>query len=172
MVYASAQKNIGPAGLAVVIVREDLLDQAMDITPAVFNYGDQAKNESKVNTLPTYSIYITGLVFSWLLNRGGVSEAQRLNKDKAARLYALIDSSDIYRCKVANIDRSRVNICFHLPDESLERNFLDDAQERGLINLKGHGAAGGIRASVYNAMPSRGVDALIGFMQDFAARKS
>lgn len=170
MVYASAQKNIGPAGLTVIVIRDDLLDRAMDITPAVFNYGMQARNNSKINTLPTYSIYITGLIFSWLLELGGLAEVERLNKHKAESLYAVIDANDLYHCNIASDDRSHVNICFHLSDDSLETDFLNEAENQGLINLKGHGVEGGIRASLYNAMPQAGVDALINFMQDFSAR--
>ena len=170
MIYASAQKNIGTAGLTIVIIRDDLLDQSMDITPAVFNYHEQAKNKSKVNTLPTYSIYIAGLVFRWLLNLGSLDEIEGLNKRKAEALYAVIDKDDQYQCSVHAADRSTVNICFNLNDKSMETVFLKEAASRGLINLKGHGARGGLRASLYNAMPQSGVDALINFMQDFFAR--
>ena len=168
MVYASAQKNVGPAGLTLVIIREDLLDQAMDITPAVFNYGFQAKNDSRVNTQPTYSIYLASLNFAWILRQGGVAVLESVNRQKSKKLYALIDQDDFYFCPVAEADRSMVNVCFYLRDAALETLFLEKAKQAGLINLNGHGAAGGIRASLYNAMPVAGVDALIGFMQSFA----
>lgn len=171
MIYASAQKNIGPAGLTVVVIRDDLLDQALDITPAVFNYGMQARNNSRVNTPPTFSVYVAGLIFSWLLDIGGLTEIERLNKQKAERLYAAIDADDLYQCPAAEPDRSRVNICFRLPDVSMEAKFLDEAEKRGLMNLKGHPSSGGIRASLYNAMPLAGVDALAALMQDFSARR-
>ncbi len=170
MIYASAQKNVGPAGLTIVIIHESLLDQAMAITPAVFNYGLQARSNSRINTPPTYSVYIAGLVFSWLLERGGLATVGRENRCKAQRLYGAIDGDDLYRCPVEPADRSLVNVCFHLADESLESAFLCEATQQGLIHLEGHGASGGIRASLYNAMPDEGVDALIGFMQSFSAR--
>jgi phosphoserine aminotransferase len=172
MIYASAQKNVGPAGLTIVIIRESLLDQAMAITPAVFNYGLQVRGSSRINTPPTYSVYIAGLIFSWLLDRGGLATVGRQNRQKAQRLYGAIDEDGLYCCPVEPADRSLVNVCFHLADESLEAAFLCEADRHGLINLKGHGAAGGIRASLYNAMPVEGVDALIGFMQSFSVRHS
>jgi phosphoserine aminotransferase len=172
MLYASAQKNIGAAGLTIVIIRDDLLEQSMDITPAVFNYGEQAKNNSRVNTLPTYSIYISGLIFRWLLDLGGLDEVDVLNKRKADALYAVIDSDDQYQCSVHAADRSTVNICFNLTDKSMETIFLKEATSLGLINLKGHGVRGGIRASLYNAMPLEGVDALTEFMHGFSVRHS
>ncbi|UCC55507.1 MAG: 3-phosphoserine/phosphohydroxythreonine transaminase [Gammaproteobacteria bacterium] len=168
MVYASAQKNIGPAGLTLVIIREDLLDQAMDITPAVFNYGFQAKNDSRVNTQPTYSLYLASLIFAWILRQGGVATLESLNRQKSRKLYDLIDADDFYFCPVAEADRSLVNVCFYLREPALEARFLENAEQAGLIHLKGHGAAGGIRASLYNAMPVAGVEALTGFMQSFA----
>jgi phosphoserine aminotransferase len=170
MLYASAQKNIGVAGLTIVIIREDLLDQGMDITPTVFSYHEQAKNSSRVNTLPTYSIYISGLIFRWLLDLGGLAKIETLNNKKAEALYANIDNDEQYLCAVNPTDRSNVNICFNLKDKSLESIFLKKATSLGLLNLKGHGARGGIRASLYNAMPQSGVDALINFMQDFSEK--
>lgn len=170
MLYASAQKNIGVAGLTIVIIRDDLLEQSMDITPTVFNYGEQAKNNSRVNTLPTYSIYISGLIFKWLLEQGGLNKVERLNKQKAEALYAAIDNDEQYYCVVNEANRSTVNICFNLKNKSMEPTFLKEATSQGLINLKGHGAQGGIRASLYNAMPQSGVDSLINFMQDFSSR--
>jgi len=170
MLYASAQKNIGTAGLTMVVIRDDLLEQSMDITPVVFNYGEQAKNNSKVNTLPTYSIYISGLIFRWILDLGGLDKVEALNKEKAEALYTAVDNNEQYYCVVNKTDRSTVNICFNLNDESMELAFLKEASSLGLINLKGHGVRGGIRASLYNAMPQSGVDALVNFMQDFSAR--
>lgn len=172
MVYASAQKNVGPAGLTIVIIRDSLLDQCLDITPAVFNYGLQARSNSRINTPPTYSVYIAGLIFSWLLDKGGLAAVEQRNRQKAGRLYAAINADGFYRCPVIPADRSLVNVCFRLPDAALERDFLDEAETCGLVNLEGHGVTGGIRASLYNAMSLEGVDALIGFMQDFSARHS
>jgi len=169
MLYASAQKNIGIAGLTIVIVRDDLLDQGMEITPAVFSYCQQARNNSRVNTLPTYSIYMSGLIFRWLLNMGGLKEVETLNERKAESVYSVIENDENYQCSVHALDRSTVNICFNLNDESTEAIFLREAASVGLINLKGHGARGGLRASLYNAMPQAGVDALTNFMQDFSA---
>jgi phosphoserine aminotransferase len=169
MLYASAQKNIGVAGLTIVIVRDDLLDQGMDITPAVFSYCQQAKNNSRVNTLPTYSIYMSGLIFKWLLNIGGLNEVETLNRRKAEALYSVIENDENYQCSIHAADRSTVNVCFNLNDESTEEIFLREAARQGLINLEGHGARGGLRASLYNAMPQAGVDALTSFMQDFSA---
>ena len=170
MLYASAQKNIGAAGLTIVIIRDDLLNQSMEITPAVFNYGGQARNNSRVNTLPTYSIYISGLIFRWILDLGGLDKVEALNREKAEALYTAIDNNEQYYCVVNKTDRSTVNICFNLKNESMESTFLKEASGLGLINLKGHGVRGGIRASLYNAMPKSGVDALINFMQDFSSR--
>jgi len=170
MLYASAQKNLGAAGLTIVIIRDDLLDQSMEITPTVFNYGKQAKNNSRINTLPTYSIYISGLIFKWILDLGGLDKVEALNKEKAEALYTAIDNNEQYYCAVNKTDRSTVNICFNLIDESMGSTFLKEASNLGLINLKGHGARGGIRASLYNAMPKSGVDALINFMQDFSIK--
>ena len=172
LVYASAQKNVGPAGLTIVIIRDSLLDQYLDITPAVFNYGLQARNDSRINTPPTFSVYIAGLVFAWLLEMGGLAVVWQRNRQKAERLYAVIDADDFYLCPVVPADRSLMNVCFHLSDPLLEAEFLSQAGKRGLLNLKGHGVTGGIRASLYNAMPPEGVDALIGFMQDFSAGHS
>ncbi len=172
LLYASAQKNIGPTGLTVIIIRNDLLDQAMDIIPSVFNYGLQAKNNSRVNTPPTYSIYIAGLVFSWLLEKGGLTVIEQINTRKAERLYEVIDTDSFFHCTVEPADRSMVNVCFELDNESLATDFLNEANRNDIINLKGHGVRGGIRASLYNAMPVEGVDALIEFMQGYSARNS
>lgn len=170
LVYASAQKNVGPTGLTIVIINDNLLDQAMDIVPAVFNYGRQAK--SRVNTPPTYSVYMAGLMFSWLLEQGGIEKIEQQNIIKAKRLYDAIDNDDFYLCTVNPNDRSIANICFELTNPDLAENFLDQAKENGLLNLKGHGVRGGIRASNYNAMPIEGIDALIDFMQSYSASHS
>ncbi len=167
VIYGGAQKNIGPAGLCIVIVREDLLDRASPLTPAVFNWKIQAENQSMINTPPTYSIYIAGLVFEWLLAQGGVPAIEQQNIEKAALLYNYIDSTDFYSNKVALNNRSRMNIPFFLADESLNDVFLKGAEASGLLQLKGHRAVGGMRASIYNAMPIAGVQALVSYMQAF-----
>jgi len=170
MIYASAQKNIGPSGLTIVIIRDDLLDQAMDIVPAVFNYGRQA--QTRINTPSTYSVYMAGLMFSWLLDQGGIEKVEQQNRLKAKRLYDVIDSDNFYLCPVNPADRSLANICFELTNADLADDFLNEAKENGLLNLKGHGVRGGIRASNYNAMPLEGMNALIDFMENYAADKS
>ncbi len=167
VIYAGAQKNIGPAGLCIVVVREDLLGKASPLTPAVFNWKTQAENQSMINTPPTYSIYIAGLVFEWLLAQGGVESIEKVNIAKAKLLYDAIDHSDFYINRVATQNRSRMNIPFFLKDESLNDAFLKGAQAQGLLQLKGHRSVGGMRASIYNAMPIEGVQALVAYMQDF-----
>lgn len=167
VIYAGAQKNIGPAGLCIVIVREDLLGRASPLTPAVFNWKTQAENQSMINTPATYSIYIAGLVFEWLLAQGGVAAIEKANIAKATLLYDYMDATDFYVNRVAKADRSRMNIPFFLRDETLNNAFLKGASERGLLQLKGHRAVGGMRASIYNAMPIEGVQALVAFMQEF-----
>ena len=169
VIYAGAQKNIGPAGLCIVIVRDDLLDKASKLTPAVFNWKTQAANQSMTNTPPTYSIYIAGLVFEWLLAQGGVAAIEQKNIAKAKLLYAYIDSSALYSNNIAINNRSRMNIPFFLADESLNDTFLKGADAAGLFQLKGHRMVGGMRASIYNAMPIEGVQALIGYMKAFAS---
>jgi phosphoserine aminotransferase len=168
LIYASAQKNVGPAGLTVVILREDLLGGALPQTPAVFDYTRQAEACSKVNTPPTYAIYLAGLVFKWLKAQGGLKTAQRESAIKSAKLYGAIDAGDFYGTAVPPEDRSLVTVCFGLAESSLESSFLAEAQAAGLLNLKGHPASGGLRASLYNAMPQEGVDALVDFMEGFA----
>ncbi len=167
VIYGGAQKNIGPAGLCIVIVREDLLGHASPLTPAVFNWKTQAENQSMINTPPSYSIYIAGLVFEWLLEQGGVAAIEKVNIAKAKLLYDCIDSSDFYVNHVAVPNRSRMNIPFYLRDESLNEAFLKGAEAQGLLQLKGHRAVGGMRASIYNAMPIEGVQALVAYMQAF-----
>lgn len=167
VIYAGAQKNIGPAGLCIVVVREDLLDVASKQTPSVFHWKIQADNRSMVNTPPTYSIYMAGLVFEWLLEQGGVAAIEKVNIAKASLLYDYIDSTDFYTNNVAVANRSRMNVPFFLKDDALNANFLKGADVRGLLQLKGHRSVGGMRASIYNAMPIEGVQALIDYMKEF-----
>jgi phosphoserine aminotransferase len=168
VIYAGAQKNIGPAGLCIVIVREDLLNQASAQTPAVFHWKTQAENHSMINTPPTYGIYIAGLVFEWLLEQGGVAAIEQQNIKKAQLLYDYIDTSGFYYNSITIENRSRMNVPFRLRDESLNDAFLKGAEANGLLQLKGHRIVGGMRASIYNAMPLEGVQALIAYMQTFA----
>jgi phosphoserine aminotransferase len=170
VVYAGAQKNIGPAGLTLVLVREDLLDRARPECPSILNYGAQAKADSMLNTPATFGIYLAGLTFEWLIAQGGLPAIERANIAKARRLYDEIDASGFYRNAVAPADRSRMNVCFFLPDDRLNAPFLAGAAERGLMQLKGHRAVGGMRASLYNAMPLAGVEALCEWMREFTQR--
>ena len=167
LIYAGAQKNIGPAGLVLVIVREDLLGQAIPETPTVLDYRKMADADSMVNTPPTFSVYLAGLTFKWLLDRGGLAAIERANVDKARLLYDYIDSSDFYSNPVAREDRSRMNVPFTLRDAGHDGAFLEQAEARGLSQLKGHRSVGGMRASIYNAMPREGVEALVAFMEEF-----
>jgi len=167
MIYAGAQKNIGPAGLCIVIIRDDLLGKARDITPTMFNYSVHADNDSMYNTPATYAWYVAGLVFEWLKDLGGLTAMAAVNKRKAEKLYAVIDSSNFYGSPVAKNARSWMNVPFTLADPELDAEFLAKASEKGLITLKGHRSVGGMRASIYNAMPEEGVDALVAFMQEF-----
>lgn len=168
VIYAGAQKNIGPAGLTIVIVREDLLGRARRDCPSVFDYAKQIAGNSMVNTPPTFSIYVAGLVFEWLAAQGGVSAIARANIAKAELLYATIDESGFYRNDVDKADRSRMNVPFFLRDARLDDEFLSGAKARGLVQLKGHRAVGGMRASIYNAMPREGVEALCDYLREFA----
>jgi phosphoserine aminotransferase len=170
VIYAGAQKNMGPAGLTVVVVRDDLLDRALPITPSVFHWKEQAEAESMLNTPPTYAIYVAGLVFEWLLAQGGVSAMEKRNVAKAKLLYDYLDATGFYANPVAKADRSRMNVPFKLRDESLDGAFLKGAEERGMLQLKGHRSVGGMRASIYNAMPLEGVQALVDYMKDFERR--
>lgn len=172
VIYGGAQKNIGPAGLCLVIVREDLLDRASPLTPAVFHWKTQAENQSMINTPPTYSIYIAGLVFEWLLAQGGVEAIEKVNIAKANLLYDYLDQTDFYYNPIQPAYRSRMNIPFRLRDETLNEVFLKAADTRGLLQLKGHRSVGGMRASIYNAMPVEGVQALVEFMQEFEKNNS
>ncbi|MDO4906130.1 MAG: 3-phosphoserine/phosphohydroxythreonine transaminase [Lautropia sp.] len=167
MIYAGAQKNIGPAGLSLVIIRDDLLETARPCTPSVLSYRSLADNDSMLNTPPTYSIYLAGLVFQWLEAQGGLATMERRNIEKARLLYDAIDASTFYQSPVAREYRSRMNVPFTLADSALEGTFLQGARERGLENLQGHRSVGGMRASIYNAMPRAGVEALVEYMRDF-----
>jgi phosphoserine aminotransferase len=170
VIYAGAQKNIGPAGLVIVIVREDLLGRARRETPGIIDYKTMAENDSMWNTPSTLSWYFAGLVFDWLAEQGGLEAMGKINERKAAKLYGAIDSSGFYKNPVDKAYRSWMNIPFTLPDAALDKPFLQEAKAAGLTNLKGHRVVGGMRASLYNAMPEAGVDALIAFMADFAKR--
>ena len=170
VIYAGAQKNIGPAGLTLVIVRRDLLGKAHALCPAMLNWQTADENDSMYNTPPTFSLYLAALVFDWLEEQGGLTAMEVLNRRKAEKLYAAIDSSDFYANPVELASRSLMNIPFTLADASLDKAFLSESEAAGLLNLKGHRSVGGMRASVYNAVPEAAVDALIAFMQGFEAR--
>ncbi len=167
IIYAGTQKNMGPAGATVVIVREDLLGKAQASLPAIFNYEKQAAQGSMLNTPATYNWYLVGLVLQWLKKQGGIAAMEIINQRKAAALYTAIDNSSLYSNPVAVADRSRMNIPFILADKALEADFLAAAKTQGFMALKGHRAVGGMRASIYNAMPEAGVAALIQFMAEF-----
>src|SRR5262245_5074330 len=168
LIYAGAQKNIGPAGLVIVIVREDLLGKAAKGTPSVMDYKLQADAESMLNTPATYAIYIAGLVFKWLKQQGGLAEIEKKNIAKAKLLYDFLDQSSFYKNAVNKKDRSRMNVPFTLADSKLDEAFLKGAEAEGMVQLKGHRSVGGMRASIYNAMPVEGVKALVGYMDEFA----
>jgi phosphoserine aminotransferase len=170
LIYAGAQKNIGPAGLTIVIVRDDLLGDVLPATPSLFNYKTQADNDSMYNTPPTYSWYVAGLVFQWLKAQGGLAAMAQRNQRKAALLYSAIDESNFYRNPIDLPYRSWMNVPFTLPDDALNPTFLAEAKEAGLVTLAGHRSVGGMRASIYNAMPEQGVQALVNFMGDFSQR--
>ena len=167
VIYAGAQKNIGPAGLGIVIVREDLLGHARRETPGIVDFKTMADSDSMWNTPPTFAWYLAGLVFDWLIEEGGVQAMEQRNSAKAAKLYACIDASDFYTNKVDVHCRSRMNVPFTLKDPSLDQRFLAESKAAGLANLKGHRMVGGMRASIYNAMPEEGIDALIELMSEF-----
>ncbi|MBT4838195.1 MAG: 3-phosphoserine/phosphohydroxythreonine transaminase, partial [Methylococcales bacterium] len=172
LIYAGAQKNIGPAGITVVIAKKDLIGNACKETPAMLNYQTQLKGGSMYNTPPTYSWYIAGLVFQWLKKQGGLSGMAEINQRKAGKLYDAIDQSSFYNNPVDKRYRSLMNVPFTLANADLDATFLSMASERGLKTLKGHRSVGGMRASIYNAMPEAGVDALINFMEDFEKEKA
>jgi len=167
MIFAGAQKNAGPAGLTIVIVRRDLIGHALPICPSAFNYANVAAQQSMFNTPPTYAIYMAGLVFKWLKRQGGLEKIEQLNIAKAQALYGFFEQSDFYRLPVHRSARSRMNAPFFLSDTALETEFLQGAQARGLMQLKGHKSVGGMRASIYNAMPLEGVLTLIEYLKDF-----
>jgi len=167
VIYAGAQKNIGPAGLTLVIVRDDLIGAPLADAPSILDYKIISDNDSMYNTPPTYSWYLAGLVFEWLKSRGGLSVMAEQNQRKATKLYAAIDGSDFYANPVRKANRSLMNIPFTLANADLDKRFLSQATEAGLVTLKGHRSVGGMRASIYNAMPEEGVDALVEFMKNF-----
>lgn len=170
VIYAGAQKNIGPAGLTLVIVRDDLLGKAHTACPSVLDYSVLSENDSMFNTPPTFAWYLSGLVFKWLKAQGGVEAMNRINQQKADLLYGVIDTSDFYRNDVAPANRSRMNVPFQLADSNLDKLFLEESFAAGLHALKGHRVVGGMRASIYNAMPLAGVQVLTDFMKEFERR--
>ena len=170
VIYAGAQKNIGPAGLTIVIVRDDLPGNPLPATPSMLDYKIQADNGSMYNTPPTYAVYIAGLVFQWLKKLGGLRKMEEINRAKAKLLYDFLDQTEFYYSPVAKSDRSLMNVPFRLRNEALDDEFLKQAKQRGLVELKGHRSVGGMRASIYNAMPPEGVQALVAFMREFQAK--
>ena len=172
LIYAGAQKNMGPAGLTVVIIREDLIGNAKDITPTMFNYKTHADNGSMFNTPPTYGIYILGLVLDWVKEKGGLKAMKKLNEEKAAILYKFLDDSKLFKATVQSKDRSLMNIPFVTGNEEMDAKFVSEAKKAGLINIKGHRSVGGMRASIYNAMPKAGVEKLVEFMTKFEAENA
>jgi phosphoserine aminotransferase len=167
LIYAGAQKNMGPAGLTIVIVRDDLIGDPLPATPSVFDFKVQAENDSMYNTPPTYAIYMAGLVFEWLKKLGGLGKMEELNVAKANVLYDYLDQTEFYHSPVAKDDRSRMNIPFTLRNDALDGEFLKGAEQEGLTQLKGHRSVGGMRASIYNAMPIEGVRTLVQYMREF-----
>lgn len=167
LIFAGAQKNLGPAGVTVVIIREDLMGNAMDFTPTMLNYEIHAKNNSVYNTPPTFAIYVMGKVFQWVKAQGGVEAIQKVNEKKAALLYDFLDHSQLFKGTVVPEDRSLMNVPFVLPTDELIDKFIKEAKQAGFVNLKGHRTVGGMRASIYNAMPVEGVEKLVAFMKQF-----
>ena len=167
LIYAGAQKNIGPAGLTIVIVRDDLIGEPLPVTPSVFDYKVQAEADSMINTPATFAIYIAGLVFQWLKKLGGLEKMAEINAAKAALIYDYLDQTEFYRSPTAKEARSLMNVPFTLRAATLDAEFLKQAERNGLTQLKGHRSVGGMRASIYNAMPVEGVRALVGFMREF-----
>ncbi|MFC7286492.1 3-phosphoserine/phosphohydroxythreonine transaminase [Herminiimonas glaciei] len=167
VIYAGAQKNIGPAGVTIVIVRDDMLGHALPICPSAFDWKQVAEHDSMFNTPPTYPIYIAGLTFQWMKRQGGVAAMEQVNIAKAKLMYDYLDSTGFYLNNVPAANRSRMNVPFFLKDESLNGKFITEADAQGLVQLKGHSSVGGMRASIYNAMPIEGVQALVAFMKDF-----
>ncbi len=169
LIYAGAQKNMGPAGVTVVIIREDLIGEAMDFTPTMLKYETQAENGSMYNTPPTYGIYMIGLVCEWIKEMGGIKVMHEKNVEKAKILYDFLDNSKMFKGTVVPEDRSLMNVPFVTDSEELNAKFIAEAKAKGFINLKGHRSVGGMRASIYNAMPKEGVEALVAFMKEFEA---
>jgi phosphoserine aminotransferase len=167
LIYAGAQKNIGPAGLTVVIIRDDLIGHAMEITPIMFDYKIQAEKNSLYNTPPCYSIYVAGLVLKWIVRKGGLEAIEEMNREKAALLYDTLDNSKIFKGTAERGYRSRMNVTFRLPTEELNEKFVNDAEAAGLFTLKGHRSVGGMRASIYNGMPLAGVKKLVELLKRF-----
>ena len=172
LIYGGAQKNIGPAGLGFAIIKKELLGKSQPITPTMLNYSEMHKDESMYNTPPTFAWYVAGKIFKWLKSMGGISEMEKRNNKKAEKLYSFIDRSDLYENKVNTEDRSIMNIPFQLKNEDLNYRFLEESRDAGLLALKGHRSVGGMRASIYNAMPEEGIDALVGFMETFEKEQS
>ena len=170
LIYGGAQKNIGPAGLTLVIVRDDLIGQAAAFTPSAFDYKQQAEADSMYNTPPTYAIYIAGLVFKWLKAQGGLAEMERRNIAKAKLLYDFLEQSKFFVSPVEPRDRSRMNVPFKLKNEALDEEFLKGAKAHGMVQLKGHRSVGGMRASIYNAMPIEGVQQLVAYLREFEGK--
>ena len=167
LIYAGAQKNLAPAGVTLVIIRDDLLARSPESLPTMLNYNTHAAERSLYNTPPVFAIYVMRLVLKWLLDQGGLEAMERLNQEKAGLLYDAIDSSDFYRAHAAPDSRSLMNVAFRLPSEELEKQFIGEATKAGLDGLKGHRLVGGCRASIYNAFPREGVEALVSFMKEF-----
>ncbi|GIU34269.1 phosphoserine aminotransferase [Shewanella colwelliana] len=172
LIYAGAQKNIGPSGLSIVIINDDLLALPQQPQASIMDYRLAVKHDSMYNTPPTFAWYLAAEVFKWLKSNGGVAAMEAINQQKAQLLYAFIDSCDFYESRVANANRSQMNVTFYLKDESLNEQFIRQAKEAGLVALKGHRSVGGMRASIYNAMPIEGVEALVNFMKQFAQRNA
>jgi phosphoserine aminotransferase len=168
--FGGAQKNIGPSGVTIVIVRKDLIGHSMGITPTIWDWAVQSNTQSMINTPPTFSIYMAGLGFKWLLKQGGVKAIEKRNQEKASLLYNYLDQSNLYENRVTKEYRSRMNVTFFLKDENLNTEFLAQSSAAGLVALRGHKAAGGMRASIYNAMPIEGVKTLVEFMREFERR--
>ena len=167
VLYAGAQKNVAPAGVTIVIIRKDLIGNAMDITPTMLNYATHAENDSMFNTPPCYNIYIAGLVFKWIKKLGGLDEMKKRNEEKAKILYDFLDSSKLFKGTVVKEDRSLMNVPFITGNEELDAKFISEAKNNGFVNIKGHRSVGGMRASIYNAMPLEGVKKLVEFMKKF-----
>ena len=173
LIYAGAQKNLGPSGITLVIVRDDLLERSTarkSTLPTMMNYAVMAENKSLYNTPPTFVIYVVGLVMKWIIAQGGLEAVAEVNERKAAKLYAELDRSGFYRGTAETASRSMMNVTFRLRNETLEKTFVKESTAAGLDGLKGHRSVGGMRASIYNAFPEAGIDALVSFMRDFEAK--